>query len=133
MPITADELIEHTYSLLNSASNEAEYRNVVSKGYYGMYHSVLSILDNAPPSVIGQGVHASLISYLKSHDVRHSERHPHRSLRALATVLAAYKEKRVIADYTLEATVDKEHAEDMAKAATRLKQKCDGLLASLDQ
>lgn len=133
MPVTTDELIEHTHSLLNSSSNEAEYRNVVSKGYYGMYHSVLSILDNAPPSVIGQGVHASLISYLKSHDVRHSERHNQMSLKALAMVLSQYKDKRVVADYKLESTVTKEHAEDIANAATRLKKKCDGLAASLEQ
>ncbi|MET2897033.1 hypothetical protein ABXV22_01760 [Vibrio rotiferianus] len=98
-----------------------------------MYHSVLSILDNKPPRCSGEGVHASLISYLESYDVKSCERHSPTSLKALAFVLAQYKDKRVVADYKLDLTVTKEQAEDIANAATRLKDKCDSLMASLEQ
>ncbi|HEQ3533769.1 TPA: hypothetical protein VGS95_002085 [Vibrio parahaemolyticus] len=133
MPVTTDELVQHSQSLLNTASNEPEYRNVVSKSYYAMYHSVLSILENQPPRYGGEGVHASLISYLESYDVKTCERHNPMSLKALAIVLAQYKDKRVIADYKLDLTVTKEQAEDIANAAARLKGKCDILMASLAQ
>lgn len=133
MPVTTDDLVQHSQSLLSAASNESEYRTVVSKSYYAMYHSVLSILDNQPPRYSGAGVHASLISYLDSYDVKTCERHNTLSLKALAFVLAQYKDKRVVADYKLDLTVTQEQATEIANAASRLKDKCDGLMKSLSE
>ncbi len=133
MPVTTNDLVQHSQSLFSTASNESEYRSVVSKSYYAMYHSVLSILDNQPPRCNGEGVHASLISYLQSYDVKTCERHNHMSLKALAMVLAQYKDKRVIADYKLDLTVTKDQANDIVNAVTRLKDKCDSLMESPPQ
>ncbi|WP_342609235.1 hypothetical protein [Vibrio tritonius] len=130
MPIAAKDLVEHANLLLSNSSCEVEYRNVVSKSYYAMYHSVLSILNNKPPRYDKQGVHASLISYLQSHDIKSLEQYEPTKLKALSFMLSQYKDKRVAADYCLDLTVTKDQALEIATAAIRFKDKCDSLQTS---
>ncbi|PMJ92843.1 hypothetical protein [Vibrio sp. 10N.261.55.A7] len=127
MPITPQELVDHADKILNDSSSEVAYRTAVSKSYYAMYHSVLDILENKPPQYNGQGVHASLISYLASHDVKTSETHDANTLKSLSYILAQYKSKRALADYQLLDTVTEAHAIESLNAAKKLKSRCDSL------
>ncbi|WED20954.1 hypothetical protein L3Q72_09915 [Vibrio sp. JC009] len=129
MPITPQELLEHAEVLHNNSTSEADYRTTISKSYYAMYHSVLAILDNEPPAVSGQGVHASLISYLDSQDAKDCEQHDPKVLKSLSYILAQYKSKRVLADYKLRELVSEAHAIETLNAAKNLKAKCDALIA----
>ena len=123
MPVQGSDFLNFAINIHSTASTEIEFRNVMSRSYYTMYHSALEILDNAPPSYVGQGSHASLSTYLESND----ETYDSRSLIALSYMLKQYKAKRCIADYVLSENVTKEQATESLNAAKRFTQKCNEL------
>ncbi|CAK2094318.1 conserved hypothetical protein [Vibrio crassostreae] len=125
MAVSPSDILTCTENQLNQATTESEYRNIVSRSYYSMYHSALTILAHEPPSYGGQGVHSSLISYLQSNDVKTSEVHSPSTLKALSYMLQQYKAQRVIADYYLTQNITKDNASDSVNTAKRFKQKCD--------
>ncbi len=69
MAVTAHDYLQYCQDSIEQIESEVHYRAIVSRAYYAMYHSAIELLDNTPPNYRGMGVHASLISYLRSPDI----------------------------------------------------------------
>lgn len=128
MSVTGSDFLTFVTDIQSTASTEIEFRNIMSRSYYSMYHSALEILKEEPPTYAGQGSHASLSTYLESNDVKTLEKHDPRSLKALSYILKQYKAKRCIADYELHETITQANATESLEAAKKFNAKCADLL-----
>lgn len=102
MACEASDLIESARKLLDPGSGEAETRTVISRAYYGAYHTAKHYHDAlpAPGSVRNEsGSHKQLISQLRYPTCAGPEKT--RSV-ALGNLLLSAFALRVTADYKLE-------------------------------
>lgn len=128
MPVNPSDFL----SLIHNAECESEidYRNIISRGYYGMYHSVLDMLTQRPIMLADGGVHESLKEYLGSHHAKTHEPYDRREMLRLKTFLEIYKVKRQNADYQLSVDISKKEAESAIHATKNLLAKCEEMKAA---
>lgn len=126
MPVNPEDFLNESQNLLTDATSEIQYRIVISRSYYAMYHKVLSILDQAPRNYPRMGDHASLIEYLKT-DAEMDESLPFIKLKGLSYMLRQERLKRNDADYDLEDTISKSDADESIATAVRCVARCDEL------
>lgn len=129
MPVSPDDFL----TLIQNAECETEidYRNIISRGYYGMYHGVLDMLTQRPIMLADGGVHESLKEYLGSHHAKNNEPYDRREMLRLKTLLGIYKVKRQNADYQLGIAVSKQEAEAAIVATSKLLATCQEMKDSL--
>ena len=128
MPVSPDAFD----TLIKDAKCETEidYRNIISRGYYAMYHSVLDMLTQSPIMLADGGVHESLKEYLGSHHAKNYEPYERREMLRLKTLLEIYKTKRQTADYQLGQNISNKEAEAAINAADKLVTKCKEMKAA---
>lgn len=105
--------------MLKSASDEAAYRAVCSRAYYGAYHAAKAFHDAlASPGSVGtaRGRHEQLISQL-SNPTLSSQNKKHAKSIAIGKTLRSLVTTRVLADYTITALVDQPTAAIAAQSA----------------
>lgn len=108
MSISGDDLINFAGSCYLS-DNEIELRNSISRGYYGMYHKVKSILEHYHESA--QSDHSNLIAYLENKARHKNEPYDTTDLKKLSYILSQEKLSRVAADYHIHENVSKDDAQ----------------------
>ena len=90
---------------LNSASDflinerEIDYRNFISRGYYGMYHKISSKLNHKPN--VNMSHHSALIEYLSTPSQNKNEPYDSLKLKSLAYILKQERLFRNKADYNI--------------------------------
>jgi ABC-type phosphate transport system auxiliary subunit len=105
MAVTSNDFLQLVKQTLPQACSEIDYRNIISRSYYGMYHGTLEMLTTQPVPIKGAGCHKSLSEYLASYDAKTCEPYDIKELRRLKTFLEINKTKRVKADYELDAEI----------------------------
>ncbi|EJO9909268.1 hypothetical protein ACEV90_13375 [Vibrio parahaemolyticus] len=116
---------------LSSATTEIEFRNIISRSYYGMYHGVLEILTCDPVPIQGVGCHESLKHYLVSYDAKQNEPYDKNDLRRLKTFLEIYKTLRKKADYNLDESFSSTQAKSTADSLDKFLVQCSKMQASV--
>ena len=108
MAVSSNDFLALSEQLLAMSNSEIAYRNVISRLYYCLIHSVAAELSADAPTQY----HTKMERYLKD-SARHSEKEiiASEELVCLGHMLAARRAKRVIADYKLTETVTEEDAE----------------------
>ncbi|EJL6378364.1 hypothetical protein NMR51_003029 [Vibrio cholerae] len=129
MPVRAEDFFLQAKELISNDQSEVNIRSCISRCYYGMYHKVLSILDNKQRMYPNQGYHGSLIKYLQT-DSANDESLPFMSLKGLSYMLKQERDRRDNADYELSDSPDIETAKDAIRTAERCFQLCDDLVKS---
>jgi len=119
---TPKELIDCATAMSQSATDEAAYRAVCSRAYYGAFHAAKAFHDALPsPGTVGsaRGRHEQLISQLSNPTVS-SKNKKHGKSVAIGKTLRSLVTTRVLADYTITAAVDKATATSAAQNAVVL-------------
>lgn len=125
MPVNSVDFYQSAKENL-TIGNEIGYRNCVSRAYYGMYHEVLSIINEEIPSYATKGAHACLITYLA--EGSSAEPYDSKELVKLSYILKQHRDNRFEADYELDSdAVDSLMAENSVKAFERIESICSGL------
>lgn len=108
---------------LNILSGEIAARTAVSRAYYSMYHTALSLLHEPPPrypsSIVKGGVHAALSYYLCS-EACDIEGYDKNDLAEIGVKLRMMKSRRVTADYYLEREISAKTAKDTIHQANEM-------------
>lgn len=99
MSVSGDDFLNSAHEFLDK-NREIDYRNFLSRGYYGMYHKVLSIL-NYMPNVSGSH-HSALIEYLSNSSQHKNEPHDSMKLKSLGYNMKQERLYRNKADYELD-------------------------------
>ncbi|MGT2471638.1 hypothetical protein [Paraburkholderia terrae] len=122
MSTTPKELVDCASAMLATASDEAAYRAVCSRAYYGAYHAAREFHEAlASPGLVGnaKGRHEQLIAQLNTPTISRQNKKFVRSI-ALGKSLRLLVTDRVTADYTIGAYVDKATATKSSKGADTL-------------
>jgi uncharacterized protein (UPF0332 family) len=122
MSATPKELIDCAADMLKAANDEAAYRAVCSRAYYGAFHAAKEFHDALPtPGSVGNanGKHEQLIAQLNNPLISRQNAKFFRSI-ALGKSLRPLIDQRVIADYDLKATVTQNEAVTSASNAQAL-------------
>jgi uncharacterized protein (UPF0332 family) len=107
MSATASDLVQCASAQLQTASDEAAYRSVCSRAYYGAYHAAKAFHDALPqPGSVGtaSGKHEQLIAMLTTPQISKNNKKHARSI-ALGKSLRILADRRVTADYKIHLTV----------------------------
>ncbi len=122
MSTTPKELVDCASAMLATANDEAAYRAVCSRAYYGAYHAAKVFHEAlASPGSVGnaKGKHEQLIAQLNTPTISRQNKKFIRSI-ALGKSLRVLVTDRVTADYAIEASVDKATAAKAAQGAITL-------------
>ncbi|WP_321946522.1 hypothetical protein [Paraburkholderia sp. J10-1] len=122
MSATPKELVDSATAMLKAATDEAAYRAVCSRAYYGAFHAAKEFHDAlATPGSVGnaKGKHEQLIAQLNNPLISRQNPKYLRSI-ALGKSLRPLIDQRVVADYNLKATVTQAEATTSASNATTL-------------
>jgi uncharacterized protein (UPF0332 family) len=106
---------------------EISLRCSIRNAYYAAYHRAHELLNNEPVVYGNCGVHQSFIAYLGEEAHRHEENLERNALKRLALKLGQMKAARVVADYDLEDTVNKDLADIILKQSRSFFELCDVL------
>lgn len=102
--------------------DEAYFRNIISRTYYGVYHHAISILEMKlkwPHSLDKFGVHEKVISRLDNYpESTHSDRS--KEIERLKGDMITLKKARTKSDYRIETKVLSADAIYMVKLAERI-------------
>ncbi|MBJ6928181.1 hypothetical protein GU271_11290 [Vibrio cholerae] len=131
MPVCSKDFLSLVQSATTVANHEIDYRNIISRSYYGMYHGVLEILTKQPIPIKGVGCHESLKEYLTSYDAKRDEPFDRKDLQRLKTLLEIYKAKRTKADYELDEEICKNEAIACFNALVKFLQQCSSMKAAV--
>lgn len=99
MSVSGDDFLNSAHEFLDK-NREIDYRNFLSRGYYGMYHKVLSVL-NYMPNVSGSH-HSALIEYLSNSSQHKNEPYDSMRLKSLGYTMMQERLYRNKADYELD-------------------------------
>lgn len=99
MSVSGDDFLNSAHEFLDK-NREIDYRNFISRGYYGMYHKILSVL-NYMPNVSGSH-HSALIEYLCTPSQHKNEPHDSMKLQSLGYTMKQERLYRNKADYELD-------------------------------
>lgn len=99
MSVSGDDFFNSAYEFLNK-KREIDYRNFLSRGYYGMYHKVLAILNYMPD--VACSPHSALIDYLCTPSQHKNEPHDSMKLKSLGYAIKQERLSRNMADYKLD-------------------------------
>ncbi|MDB2331390.1 HEPN domain-containing protein [Alteromonas sp.] len=125
MAVEGKDFLEFAKSAV-SHGTEIGFRNAVSRSYYSIYHTVLSLVEQQIPNYAGGGTHSSLIKYLE--DPSCPERFDKRQLRRLSYILRQQRDLRCDADYELDVdTITETTAEDCIEQAMKVCSICQSL------
>lgn len=131
MPVCSKDFLSLVQNATTNANSEIDYRNIISRGYYGMYHGVLELLTKRPIPIKGVGCHESLKDYLTSYDAKQDEPYAPKDMRRLKTFLEIYKTKRRKADYDLDEEVFKNESIAVCFALDKFLQECASMQAAV--
>lgn len=127
MSISPSDLLSQAEILFDFANSEADFRNVIGRSYYAVYHTALGFHQslpsqgNEPPRKVG--VHADLAFRLASPTILQSDPRFARS-RNVSRHLEWLHDKRISADYRLTIDVTKEECAETLKRAKRAFEIC---------
>ena len=99
MSVSGDDFLNSAHEFLDK-NREIDYRNFISRGYYGMYHKILSVL-NYMPNVSGSH-HSALFEYLTNSSQHKNESHDSKKLKLLGYKMKQERLYRNKADYELD-------------------------------
>lgn len=99
MSVSGDDFLSSAHEFLDK-NREIDYRNFISRGYYGMYHKVLAVL-NYMPNVSGSH-HSALIEYLSNSSQHKNEPYDSMKLKSLGYTIKQERLHRNKADYELD-------------------------------
>lgn len=131
MPVTSKDFLSLVQQATPQATCEMDYRNVISRSYYGMYHGVLEMLTKRPVPIKGAGCHESLKDYLTSYDAKKDEPYNPKDLQRLKTFLEIYKTKRRKADYDLDEEIFQKEAVASSSALEQFLLQCSSMKATV--
>ncbi|WP_041942594.1 hypothetical protein [Vibrio furnissii] len=131
MPVSSKDFLSLVQSATTNASCEIDYRNIISRSYYGMYHGVLELLTKRPIPIKGVGCHESLKNYLTSYDAKRDEPYNPKDMQRLKTFLEIYKTKRKKADYDLDEEVFQNEAIAICSALDKFLKQCASMQAAV--
>ena len=111
--------------LKNKESKEIDFRNLISRSYYAMFHLSSEIAQTLqqPKENIPKGSHEKIFHVFKSHEDK--------TLQRLADMMFTGKEQRVIADYRINKTVTRQEAAEHYFAIKGIIQKLEKYQANL--
>lgn len=121
MSVNCDDFLYLVQENIIDASNEIEFRNIISRAYYSSYHRLMPKLLNAPPT------HSKLIDYLCNVNESYKENLDLVTLRKIGLILEQEKKKRVKADYFLQQKIIKRDAEVSIRHAEKFKEMLDAM------
>lgn len=98
MSVSGDDFLNSAHEFLDK-KREIDYRNFISRGYYGMYHKVQAVL-NYMPNVSGSH-HSALIDYLRNSSQHKNEPYDSMKLKSLGYTMKQERLYRNKADYEL--------------------------------
>ncbi len=98
MSVSGDDFLNSAHEFLDK-KREIDYRNFISRGYYGMYHKVQAVL-NYMPNVSGSH-HSALIEYLSNSSQHKNEPYDSMKLKSLGYTMKQERLYRNKADYEL--------------------------------
>jgi uncharacterized protein (UPF0332 family) len=113
MSVTSGQMIDCAAAMLTTASDEAQFRSVCSRAYYGAFHAANNFHNALPvPGTVGnaKGRHEQLIAQLTNPQISKQNKRYHVS-QALAKSLRPLLSNRVLADYTVAKTVGRDLAD----------------------
>ena len=116
MSTTPKELVDCANAILQTAADEAAFRAVCSRAYYGAYHAAREFHETLPaPGSVGRasGRHEQLIAQLNNPTISHQNKKYARSV-ALGKFLRTLVGLRVMADYSITLYVDQPFAAQAA-------------------
>jgi len=98
MSVSGDDFLNSAHEFLDK-KREIDYRNFISRGYYGMYHKVQAVL-NYMPNVSGSH-HSALIEYFSNSSQHKNEPYDSMKLKSLGYTMKQERLYRNKADYEL--------------------------------
>lgn len=98
MSVSGDDFLNSAADFLSNA-REIDYRNFISRGYYGMYHKISSKLKYKPNVTTSH--HSALIEYLSTPSQNKNEPYDSSKLKSLAYILKQERLFRNAADYNI--------------------------------
>jgi uncharacterized protein (UPF0332 family) len=109
MSVTPEQMIDCAEAMLNAATDEAQFRSVCSRAYYGAFHAANVFHNNLPaPGTVGnaKGRHEQLIAQLTNPQISKNNKRYYVS-QALAKSLRPLIANRVMADYQVAQSVER--------------------------
>lgn len=125
MSVKCNDFLSFAEDCLNNRSDEIGYRNSTARAYYSCYHKLKPLLKNAPNG------HSKLIDYLCNANESYNENFKPEDLRALGLKLEVEKKKRVHADYFLDKSFNRMHAETSVVSAHKFRRELDLLVQNV--
>ncbi|OYQ80819.1 hypothetical protein B9T11_04885 [Wohlfahrtiimonas chitiniclastica] len=104
---SADELLK------KENATEVDFRNAISRAYYGAFHKIFLTIEGAPEG------HAELIHFLKASKDK--------NVKSLAILLGQLRAARVTSDYYLDVQIFDVSAKNNISTAKNVCQKIDNL------
>ncbi|MWP50433.1 MULTISPECIES: hypothetical protein [unclassified Gilliamella] len=101
MSVSGDDFLNSAADFLSN-EREIDYRNFISRGYYGMYHKISAILECNPKVSISH--HSALIEYLGTPSQHKNEPFDSNKLKSLSYILKQERLMRNKADYDINDT-----------------------------
>lgn len=114
MPVSSKDYVESA-DVLSANGAEIDWRNAISRAYYGAFHWGLANVGtcNALPHAIGPlGAHDAMI--------KRYEHHGDNAGKSIAFILNAMKTKRKVADYRLDDSITQIEAVTQVETARKV-------------
>jgi uncharacterized protein (UPF0332 family) len=123
MSITPNDLLSQAKALLASSSSELECRNCIGRAYYAAFHTAkvfhASLTTHGKKPREATGIHAELAYQLSNPTISHADPR-FRNSQSIGRHLSWLHDKRVKADYRLDATITKTDAEQVVQRVERV-------------
>jgi uncharacterized protein (UPF0332 family) len=127
MSVAPKDLLSQAKRLYAQASNEADYRNVVSRAYYAAYHEAIRFHQSLPTQGKSPskkvGVHAALIAQLFYPTIPQTDE-LYLTSRNVSRHLSWLQDKRVKADYQLDVDFEGASCGEVIRRTERLFELC---------
>lgn len=127
MSVSGDDFLNSAHEFLDQ-KREIDYRNFISRGYYGMFHKILSVL-NYMPNVSGSH-HSALIDYLRNSSQHKNEPYDSMKLKSLGYIMFQERLSRNKADYELDC---EEFNEDLVELSKKTHKKFNKTIEQLQK
>ena len=123
MAVSSDDFLLCATDVLSFNESEINSRTVISRAYYSVYHVCNKFHDSlpSPGRMVGNatGTHETLLRKLANPNVERTDPLFFKS-RSISHMTRLLKDKRVIADYELNASVSKNQASQAIEDAKKI-------------